>query len=109
MNAPAPSAPPSWLAALAAAGRTLLQGLGQLLYPNACRVCGAALPPDAGAFCPACKVALLTDPFPACPRCARTVGPFANLDGGCTRCRDDRFAFDRAVRLGAYDGLLKEV
>ncbi len=109
MNAPAPCPPHSWFATLAAAGRTLLQGLGQLVYPNACRACGAPLPPDAGAFCGTCKAALLDDPSPTCPRCAGDVGPFVNLDRGCTRCRDVRFAFNRVVRLGPYDGVLREV
>jgi ComF family protein len=32
-----------------------------------------------------------------------------NLDGGCTRCRDRGFAFDRALRLGHYEGLLSDL
>src|SRR5262245_59357765 len=109
MEAPPPNTPRSWPAALAAAGRMLLQGLGQLVYPNACRTCAEPLPPDAGAFCPACRAALLGDTSWTCPRCAGTVGPYAHVEGGCPRCRDERFAFDAAVRHGPYDGLLREV
>jgi ComF family protein len=37
------------------------------------------------------------------------VGPFANVKGGCTRCRGQRYHFDQALRLGPYDGLLREM
>jgi ComF family protein len=106
MTPPSPNPARSWLASV---GRLFLQGLGQLLYPNACRLCEEPLPPDGGYFCPSCRGALLTDPHPVCPRCARTVGPFVNLEGGCTACRDTSLAFDRAVRLGPYDGPLGDV
>jgi ComF family protein len=32
-----------------------------------------------------------------------------DTEGGCTSCRDVRLHFDRAVRLGPYDGLLREL
>jgi ComF family protein len=37
------------------------------------------------------------------------VGPHVALDGGCVRCRDESFAFERVLRLGPYEGLLREV
>ena len=37
------------------------------------------------------------------------MGPFALVEGGCSRCRDESFAFERTLRLGPYDGLLREV
>jgi predicted amidophosphoribosyltransferase len=52
---------------------------------------------------------LTTDPYPTCPYCAGTVGPFANVDNGCTACRGERFVFERVVRLGNFDGLLRDV
>jgi ComF family protein len=108
MDVPPPKSPRSWLAALTSAARLLLQGAGQLLYPNACRLCGEPLAPDGGAFCPPCKDGLLTDSRPSCPRCAATVGPFVPLDNGCTHCREAGFAFDRAFRLGPYEGLVRD-
>ena len=30
-----------------------------------------------------------------------------DLTDGCGRCRKEHFAFDRTVRLGPYDGLLR--
>jgi ComF family protein len=97
-----------WLERVAAAGRELGRGLLHLLYPACCHVCGRPLPQSAAHFCDACRTALLADPLPACPRCAHTVGPFAVLDGRCAACRDERFAFDAALRLGPYDGALRE-
>jgi ComF family protein len=109
MSVPSPRSGRSWLATLAAAGRFLGCGLGQLLYPNTCRVCGEALAPEAGAFCARCRAGLLADQAETCPRCAADVGPFVTLEEGCTRCRHRRFAFNRVVRLGRYEGLLSEV
>jgi ComF family protein len=98
-----------WLERVAAAGREMGRGLLHLLYPACCHVCGRPLPPPQSApFCDACRAALLADPLPACPRCAHTVGPFAVIDGRCAVCRDGSFAFDAALRLGPYEGLLRE-
>jgi ComF family protein len=108
MDAPPPKSEASWLDTLTSAGRALVQGFGQLLYPNACRLCNEPIAPDAGTFCTACKASLLSDTHPACPRCAATVGPFVHLEGGCTNCREVRLAFDRAFRLGPYDARWKE-
>src|SRR5438874_13685940 len=93
---------------LVAAGRTLAQGLLQLLYPGACWTCGRPLPPEQAHFCASCRAALTADPYPTCPRCAATVGPFVHLEGGCTHCRSSSFAFERVLRLGPYDGLLRD-
>ncbi len=87
----------------------LLSGLTELVYPNMCRVCAESLPPEGGSFCPSCRDALLADKSWTCPRCASTIGPYAQVADGCPRCRDERFAFDQAVRFGEYEGLLREV
>src|SRR5579885_2102541 len=89
--------------------RALWQGLLHLLYPGACHVCDAPLPPDAGPFCPDCRKALTVDPHPQCPRCAGTVGPFAEVADGCTHCRGTSFPFAKVVRLGPYQGRLRDV
>ena len=39
---------------------------------------------------------------------AATVGPYAVIDGRCKHCRDETLPFDAAVRLGPYDGPLRE-
>ena len=90
--------------------RTLAAGLSDLLWPRSCLVCDRridALSP-AGCVCEACRQALTSDRAETCPRCASTVGPFTDTTGGCVQCRGVSYRFDRAVRLGAYDGLLRE-
>src|SRR5947208_2679950 len=94
---------------LTAAGRFLADGLLHLLYPNVCWVCGRALPADRTAFCAACRLALTADSPWLCPRCSSAVGPHANVQGGCPQCRDIKFAFDRVIRLGPYEGMLRDV
>ena len=97
-----------WLDHLAAVGRELGQGLLQLLYPGRCLLCGQDLPPDRPHFCDPCRSALLTDPFLSCPRCAGKVGPYAITDGGCVACRGESFGFEEVLRLGPYEGVLRE-
>jgi ComF family protein len=89
--------------------RQLGRGLLHLFYPGWCLACEDALPPYDSSFCKACRDTLTTDPFPTCPRCSSTVGPFANVTRGCSLCRGQNFAFSQAIRLGPYDGLLREV
>src|SRR5436853_337865 len=98
-----------WYASLTAAGTTLLRGFIHLLYPNTCWACGQDLHEDQNTFCQPCRTALITDPHPTCPRCSSSVGPFVNLQDGCNQCRNVSFAFDRAIRLGPYEGLLRDV
>ena len=97
----------SWLDYCTQTGRQLGRGLLHLIYPACCHFCGCSLTAD-GPFCDACRSALFTDVSAACPRCAATVGPFAVIGGRCAQCRDEAFSFDAALRLGPYDGLLRE-
>jgi ComF family protein len=98
----------TWLDRLAAAGHDLGQGLLQLLYPGRCLLCARDLPPDRPHFCDPCRSALLTDPAESCPRCAGRVGPYAVVEGRCVACRGEPFGFDEALRLGRYEGVLRE-
>lgn len=43
-----------------------------------------------------------------CPRCAHSVGPYEADGDGCSRCRGARLPWTRGVRLGVYDGLLRQ-
>src|SRR5207248_5794829 len=94
---------------LMAVGKELVHGLLQLLYPACCCVCRRLLGAADSPFCAPCRAALTADPHPTCPRCAGSVGPFVNLNGGCVRCRDTSFQFTHVLRLGPYDGLLRDV
>src|SRR5262245_30882095 len=92
-----------------ALAHAVLQGLLQILYPNTCWACGTALPLAGRYFCETCNWALTTDPHRTCPRCSSAVGPYVPLDDGCTKCRGVSLGFDRALRLGPYDGLLRDL
>jgi ComF family protein len=96
---------------LLAAFRTVTQGLLHLLYPGVCWGCGQALLREQTSqnFCFSCRKLLTADRQAACPRCAHTIGPFVHVDKGCTVCRDSKFFFDQVLRLGPYDGLLREM
>ena len=89
----------------------LVRGVGQLLYPNSCLIC--ATPESDGdplrhGLCSACRGAIASDPWEVCPRCAATVGPFTDTSAGCPACSGQSFPFERAFRLGPYDGPLRE-
>jgi ComF family protein len=87
----------------------LANGLRQLVYPGVCAGCEALVANPEMDFCPDCDRALTADPHFACPRCAGTVGEFADVSNGCSECRGERFYFDSALRLGPYDGRLRDL
>jgi ComF family protein len=87
--------------------RSLAQGALQLLYPRVCWSCGQGYPPGGDDFCPACLESLTRDLHPRCPQCAAAVGPFVNLDDGCTHCRGVALGFEGALCLGSHVGLLR--
>jgi len=83
------------------------RGLIDLIYPPRCLLCGQP-PPGRERFCPACESGLFHDPHLCCPRCAARVGPFGVIDGTCAACRADAVPFVAAVRLGPYEGPLRD-
>jgi ComF family protein len=89
--------------------RSLAQGFLHLLYPRVCWACGQSLPPGRDDFCENCRALLTNDPQPRCPRCAASVGPYINLDGGCTGCRGVTLGFEGALCLGSHEGLLRDL
>jgi ComF family protein len=96
--------------------RLLLRGLLDLLFPPACLVCNQALAsslsaadPYSDRLCTPCQTELSHRPVPLCPRCAAEVGPHTHLADGCPSCRDESYQFERALRLGPYDGVLRDV
>jgi ComF family protein len=101
--------PDHWRERLLGVGRGLLAGARDLVYPACCLLCGDPLPEGRPHFCPACQEGLFTDLHPNCPRCAGTVGPYAVRERRCPACREEAFSFEQAIRLGPYDGLLREV
>jgi ComF family protein len=83
-------------------------GLISLLYPPICPICDQALAEHTGLFCPPCLAELAGGSPNACPRCAGIVGPYQDLSRGCLACKKQRFHFEGAVRLGLYEGRLRD-
>lgn len=99
----------SWREHVVRLGRELLLGAQHLIYPGCCLLCGQPLAAEQAHFCSLCRQELFRDSQETCPRCAGTIGPFAVIEGRCRACREETFAFEQVVRLGPYDGLLREV
>jgi ComF family protein len=90
-------------------GRELTRGFSQLIYPPICAACNAAIPEEERSFCQSCRSAITTDLHPSCPRCGSTIGPFIAASEGCSACRGESFSFDGVIRMGPYEGLLRDV
>ncbi len=89
--------------------RSLGDGLLQLVYPAVCQICLEPLGSSHLRFCSNCRTHLETDRFSFCGRCGSSVGPHEDLTNGCIRCRSVSFCFSRVIRLGVYEGLLRDV
>jgi ComF family protein len=87
----------------------LWNGVRHLVMPGICFACHCPLSPDREDFCALCLDQLTGDAQSTCPRCSSTVGAHVDCTEGCSKCRDESFGFDRAVRLGPYDGLLSDM
>ena len=91
--------------------RELARGFGQLLLPNACLICDkpeGERPDFRHGLCSGCWQSVAIDFHNACPRCAATVGPHADTTDGCSGCRGHALGFAEAMRLGPYDGRLRD-
>lgn len=95
------------------AARSALRAGLDFISPRVCPRCRRedrltiAAPGLEPVFCTACRAELAAPISYACQRCAAPVGPFLDTASGCIHCRGDRFAFQRVVRLGVYDGPLR--
>ncbi len=82
-----------------------------LVFPWSCAVCG--MEGSDSPFCGSCRAELLEQSMRttalACPRCAMSAGPFADLRGGCAACRGRSLGFDAALALSSYEGDLQEL
>jgi ComF family protein len=98
-----------WLHDVKQAGKELAGGLLHLLLPHCCHACGRPLGAQDDAFCDPCKTQLFFGAGLRCSRCAATIGPYADCEDGCRHFRAERFAFDQAICMGPYDGVLRDL
>lgn len=87
------------------------RGIARLIYPNACLICDGPEAATSGfrhGLCIQCQRAVTDDPREACVRCAATIGPHTAAADGCAACRAHGFRFARTLRLGEFDGRLRD-
>jgi ComF family protein len=77
------------------------------VYPPACAICESPLSRGTG-VCDDCRCELVDSSTNICLRCCAPVGPYLNTEQGCVHCLTDRFAFDRVLAAGVYDGPLRK-
>src|SRR4051794_15714960 len=83
--------------------RAAWQGLCDLIFPPRCLVCHQPPRLTRDHFCERCDGELFKDRFSSCPRCAATVGKYAQ----CNVCHRDPPPFDSAMRLTVYEGAMQ--
>lgn len=88
-------------------GQEALRGLLHLIYPATCVVCAQPATFASPNLCDPCRDTLTGDTDITCPRCAGTVGAYLDLSAGCIHCREENYPFERVLRLGYYEGLLR--
>jgi predicted amidophosphoribosyltransferase len=89
------------IAQFAAAGR-------DVLFPPVCVHCHQLQPAaDPHRLCDDCLRLVAPQITDRCDRCSAPVGPHLVTADGCSRCRDEKWAFQRALSLGVYDGPLR--
>lgn len=105
--------PPTSLTQHSLGGR-LWSAAVSFVFPPSCPLCSATIgePRDAddpgeSRLCGDCRRELAPSSRNDCLRCGAPVGPHLDTSEGCIHCREDFFAFDRAVSLGVYDGPLR--
>ena len=97
-----------------AAATELWQSAVDFAYPPHCGYCNTALCGMEDADCPGtalcdtCRDAIVCDAGDWCQRCGQPVGPYLDTSNGCANCHRSQFSFDSVVRLGLYDGRLRE-
>lgn len=86
-----------------------------LLLPPTCLVCQTPFEEseddreDGVQICEACRIELVVPSGPACTRCGAGMEQQRPATSGCLRCRRRSLAFDRVIRLGYYDGPMRDV
>lgn len=103
-------------------GRWICEGLTDLLFPPSCLLCHQEvdLPFHRPLYCRSCQSRVVMPLGHACYRCAIRL-PFKFEEGarvpmvprertrkGCPDCRQRKWAFDRVVAVGSYEGRWRE-
>ena len=82
-----------------------------LIFPAKCIACRGELGEEKreSPICPGCEERLEFIDWPVCPRCAAPVPSTGDVVLACNHCRGDKLRFQRAIALGSYEGLLRQL
>jgi ComF family protein len=82
-----------------------------LLFPPRCISCTAELADDHGdvMLCASCRAKLQLIDRPVCERCAAPVPEANGVRLDCSHCRGVKLRFTRAIAVGSYEGLLRQL
>jgi predicted amidophosphoribosyltransferase len=103
-----------WIRAASGAVKDLAADAAGIAAPHRCPACGAeerngTRPGRFPAMCSTCRDAVTPPESRRCLRCAAPVGPFIDTSNGCVHCHREKFHFETVIRLGIYDGDLREM
>jgi ComF family protein len=91
-------------------GRSLLEGMNQLLWPGVCVNCGGNISSDEKVLCEDCWGSVISGSGgDYCPRCGVDVSRYAIVGGACPKCQGKEIYFDGIARGGRYDGALQQM
>ena len=89
---------------------TVFQRLSSLVFPQHCSGCNQPVRPDEQLpWCRACLDRLQSDPSECCPRCGAEIKGARFLEGNCKLCRELKSTFKRAIAVGNYRDLMRQL
>lgn len=88
-----------------------ITALLDVAFPPSCVACGCGTAErERRDFCSVCEAELTVFREAVCLRCSTPLADAAETGASvCPACRDERWAFDRVIALGPYDGLLRRL
>ncbi len=94
---------------LASLWRLGRDGVVDWIYPPRCSLCRHPWSNHRDPCCPSCRELLRDQSAQSCPRCASDQPSTAGDKPDCPSCIGESFSFERILRMGAYEGALREV
>jgi predicted amidophosphoribosyltransferase len=91
-------------------GKSVVQGVAQLLWPAVCVNCGLLTSHDDKGLCPKCWQEILQCVDPDyCPRCGASVSRYILHNSRCPQCQQLKFHLDGLARAGMYGEALRKM
>ena len=95
---------------LRSAGRKAAHEIMELVCPSLCPACSGELNDHSETLCSDCWHKLRESiPGQYCPVCGHDSGPYSLIEGRCHRCQNRQPAVTHVLRVGPYQGVLREL